>query len=116
MKRILFIDDDNIVLETFKYLLSNYNYDVTICNNSIEGLNLALNNDYELIITDYHMPNITGIELIKKVKLQKKNVSIILASGYLDDDIIDNAYKVGALSIMHKPFDLSKIVTLLGYL
>lgn len=116
MKKILFVDDDENILLVLKYMLKNYNFNLDICNDSNEALQLALKEDFDLIITDYMMPNLNGIELIKIIKKSKNNPLFVLISGALTDEIVEEARIVGIDNIMQKPFDIAKIITLLGYI
>lgn len=116
MKKILFIDDDEIVLETFKMVFSDLNYHVTTCISGEEGLLEAQKETYDLIITDYLMSGLDGIEVVKRVKSSGiKTKMYILTSHINEPDFIKNANKAGVDGIMEKPFEISKIVTLLGY-
>lgn len=114
MKDILFVDDNNIVLETFKAIVEQYNYSVEICNNSLKGLDLALENDFALIITDYKMPGLDGIEFIKRVKNIKPSSNIYLLTGYYDNHIVEKVLESGANGLMKKPFEVSKILTIMN--
>lgn len=115
MKSILFIDDDEIVAKSFDLILSDLNYSVTTCLSSTEGLNLALLKNFDLIITDLRMPELSGIELIQSVKKQKPNSKIYLLTAFLDDDILKSALSAGASGIMEKPFKVSKIISIMSY-
>jgi len=114
MKRILFIDDDEIILSTFNSIVSSLNYSVTTCNDSLTALDLALKNDFKLIITDLKMPGLSGIDLIKKIKEAKKDAKIYILTGFKSDDIVKNVLESGATGIMEKPFELSKIVSIMN--
>lgn len=116
MKRILLIDDNRDILETFNYMLTDLNYSVTTCIDSTEGLLKAINEDFELILTDYEMPNKNGCEIIKEVKRVKPNSAIYLLTGYYEENVINKAREVGATGIMNKPFEVSKIISILKYL
>lgn len=69
-----------------------------------------------MIITDYKMPNMNGVEIIKKVKEEKPKAIIYLLTGFYDEDIVKIARESGATGIMNKPFEVSKIVSILSYL
>ena len=114
MKRILFIDDDELVLETFKIVLGSYNFDITTTSSSLKGLELALENDFDLIITDLRMPDLNGAELVEKVKSDKPEARIYILTSYTKDDIVKTVLDSGASGIMEKPFELSKIISILN--
>lgn len=115
-KKILFLDDDEIVLETFKYVMTDLNYEVVTYSNSKDCLNLALSEDFDLIITDIRMPELNGIEFIKRVKKVKPKSNIYVLTSYPDKNIVKEALSLGALGLMEKPFHVSKIVSVLNSL
>lgn len=116
MKRILFIDDDEILLETVKLVFTDLNYEVITCTNGKDAIQIAGNSDFDLIITDYLMPEMNGIEVITKLKEMGITTRIYILTGHIDEDnFITNANKAGVSGIMEKPFEISKIITLLGY-
>lgn len=116
MKRILLIDDDVVVLASFTSIMSSLNYSVTTCNDSFTALDIALNIDFKLIITDMKMPNLSGMELIKKIKEKKKDSLIYLLTGFKTEDLVKNVIACGATGIMEKPFEVSKIVSIMNRL
>lgn len=116
MKRILLIDDNKDVLDTFYYMLTDLNYDVTTCIDSTEGLKKAIDENFELIITDYKMPKLNGFEIIKRVKDIKPKAIVYLLTEVYEEHIIKIAREAGATGIMNKPFELSKIISILNYL
>lgn len=116
MKRILLIDDDAVVLASFTSIMSSLNYSVTTCNDSETALDLALNSDFKLIITDLKMPKLSGCELITKIKEKKKDSLIYLLTGFKTDDVVKSVLECGATGIMEKPFEVSKIVSIMNRL
>lgn len=113
MKKILLIDDDEIILQTYEYLLTDLNYNVTVTNNSNIGLKLALNNNYDLIISDFKMTDISGLELLRKVKKVKKNSNIYISTGGIGNEDLKQVKIAGANGILNKPFNNSQISSLL---
>ncbi len=115
--KILLVDDDNSILELFSDLLSSYNYNVIAVNcgeNAFAEFQKVL--DFDLIIIDKTLPDIDGLELIKKMRKDNSEIPIILMSGShetIDYDFTD----LGINEKIKKPFDfeimLSKIKTLL---
>lgn len=114
MKNILLIDDDEIILKTYQYLLSSLNHNVTITTSSSCGLELALTHKYDLIISDYRMPDIDGLELLKKLKEGKINSDIYISTGGIDHKEMEQVNSAGATGILQKPFSISKISSLLS--
>lgn len=63
----------------------------------------------DVVITDWHMPNMTGIELLLEVQLQGFNINIGLITTETDPKLIEEAKSAGALFVLHKPFDIDEL-------
>lgn len=76
-RKVLVADDDTLVRKLLGDLLSFYGYDVDCISNGKEAIALIETDSYDVLITDYLMPEMNGIELIKKVRDIKKSLAII---------------------------------------
>lgn len=109
-KNILVVDDDKLVLQTVKNLLNKSKYNVVAINNVQSAIEEIKVNNFDLVITDIRMPEMTGLELIKSIKKiqskYKKNQSeFMVITGYADDDAPKEALQLGIGEFMVKPFD-----------
>ncbi len=90
---ILLVDDDKTILELLSDLLSSYNYKVVSADSGKEALKEFYNHpNFELIIVDKTIPDIDGLDLIKKIRESNSKVPIILTSGShetIDQDLTD---------------------------
>ena len=93
---ILVIDDDLRVLKMLEKGLNNYGYNVITENDGYKAMRLLDNNPaaFSVIVLDYTMPNISGLEIAKYIKLKNPNVRIILISGYIKEDFALNYAKI----------------------
>ena len=108
MKLLVIEDDKNIAESLGKFLKSN-NYVVDIASDGESGFNLADNNDYDLIITDYLLPKINGQEIIDRLR-KNKNTTPILAISVCDrtQDKV-NLLDRGADDYLAKPFFFTEL-------
>ncbi len=108
MKRILIIDDDLIIRQILRDLLEPHNYHIVEASNGAEGLNLQLNNPFDLIVTDIVMPEKEGIETIIELSREFPETKIIAISGqgklYMGE-YLEMAEKLGADAIFSKPIE-----------
>ena len=106
---ILIIEDDQRVSELIKRGLEEEGYEVTVAYDGELGKKMALQNDYDLIITDIVLPKINGLELCKEVRAAKPSVPIIMltALGTTDDKI--EGFDAGADDYLVKPFDFREL-------
>ena len=113
---ILLVDDEDDILNLFCACLQGVGYNIVVFDNPLEALNY-LNKDENiitncsLIITDYRMPQMSGIDFIEKIREKDTNckVKIILSSAFIKTDLIHNNTRISSLSIdkiLEKPIRL----------
>jgi CheY-like chemotaxis protein len=110
--KILLVDDDKNVLKSLENLLKRSEYNVTSVGDSLEAVELAKEQDFDLVITDVRMPNINGIEVIKRIivlqdRLGKQKSEFMVITGYADDDAPKEGALLGITNFVIKPFDSS---------
>jgi len=83
-ERILFIDDEEMLVDSGKRMLERLGYDVTIQTSSLEALAIFQNHPerFDAVITDQTMPDITGMDLARQILLIRPDIPIILCTGY----------------------------------
>ena len=109
-KNILLVDDDASVLRTVKELLELHGYLVDASDNPATALELARKNAYAAVISDIKMPDISGLELLDKIKEMNRDLPVILMSGHADLDIAVDAVKKGAFDFILKPYRHEQLV------
>ena len=92
MRKVLCIDDTPIVLKTLSIFLQGQ-YDVTTCDNSQKGLELALTGDFPVVITDIRMPGLTGLEITEKIEEADTHCLIILLTSHAMDSYAEESAK-----------------------
>ncbi|MBF0226186.1 MAG: PAS domain S-box protein [Desulfobacterales bacterium] len=110
-ERILFIDDETDITKVYNEILTNLGYKVEICNSSIEALHIFLNNpnEFDIIITDMTMPNMTGDALAKEILSIYPDVPIILCTGYSSKMTKQKASEMGIKEFLIKPIQLKEL-------
>lgn len=108
MREVLVIDDEKFIRLGLKAMLernSNRYYDVTLCRDGLEALKILECNDFDIIITDIRMPEMSGLELIEKIKDYNNKPEIIILSGYDDFNFAIQALRNGAREYLLKPIN-----------
>jgi len=113
-ERVLFVDDESSLIELGERILVYLGYQVTTRTSSIEALELfrAKPDDFDLVVTDYTMPNMTGGELAKHILAIRPEMPIVLCTGFSEVFTEDKARALGILGYVMKPIsihDLAKI-------
>jgi len=112
MQNILIVDDEKDIIEILSDILKDEEYNV-FCATSIKETFFVLNKEpIDLIFLDIWLGKDNGIELLKKIKNDYFNIEIIMISGHANIDIAVDTIKLGAYSLIEKPFDLDKILSI----
>lgn len=103
--RILVIDDDPVYRETARMFLSMFGREVTLAENGTAGLARAAQGDFDVMIVDLEMPDMTGLEVIAATRAmeRQRDLPIIMVTSRDDAPAIDRAYELGASSFIVKP-------------
>jgi len=75
---VLIVDDDKEVRDSLQYALSAFNMQVTLCENATEALLAAMRESFDYIMTDYRMPGMDGIELVRRLRTLQPPLSVII--------------------------------------
>ncbi len=102
---ILLIDDEQMITDILKRILSRLGYEVHdfTCPEKALEFYLHAPQKIDLIITDMNMPGLSGIDLAKKVKTLDKSKPIILCSGFTTDSDVQKAMEAGIDAVLKKP-------------
>ena len=109
MEKILIIDDDRAYAETLKIVLSeSFNY-VDFVTVAKEGLKYVLRESPDVVITDLKMPEIDGIEVLRRIKEIDDSIAVLIITAFENTNTIVEAMQLGAYDYIDKTFDLKRI-------
>ncbi|MDD3593849.1 MAG: response regulator transcription factor [Candidatus Gastranaerophilales bacterium] len=110
INKILVVDDDKEIREWLELDLKLSGYMVEAAKDGLEGLNRAINEDFNLIILDVMMPKMNGFEVCQNIRKVKKDIPVIIltAKGTIDDKI--EGFDSGANDYLVKPFDIQELL------
>lgn len=107
--KILVIDDDPSIRNMLEIVLKKTGYDVTCTESGKSALEKLKKETFELIISDIKMPDITGIDLLKKIKTINPEIPVILITAFASANDAVEAMKLGAEDYVTKPFNLDEL-------
>ena len=112
-KKILVVDDEPAIRELLSSFLEIMDYEVESALNGKDAIEIIEKNNFSIIISDVKMPDINGIDLLKKVKEFNKKIEVILITGFPNNEDREQALKLGAYAYIPKPFKLQIIANIL---
>jgi PAS domain S-box-containing protein len=110
-ERILFVDDEASLVHWGEELLVKMGYEVTARTSSIEALKAfsAQPERFDLVITDQTMPNMTGLELVKKIRVIRPNIPILLCTGFSEMISDARCETLGIQGLLMKPVSMEEL-------
>jgi len=103
-KKAIVIDDEQIVLDSVSKILTDEHYDVDVSLSGREGLNQAIEKEYDIVLTDIRMPDIGGMKVLRDIKRAKPSLPVVMITGYSSVKSSVQAMKLGAADYLEKPF------------
>jgi CheY-like chemotaxis protein len=105
------VDDNQHLADNLGELLAHEGMEASLCANGKEAVErLEAGDPCDLVITDYRMPGLDGIELAAWVREHRPRLPVLLFSGYLEDLSPDMAQRTGLEGVLRKPDDLVRLV------
>src|SRR3990167_5069702 len=101
--RILIVDDDPIISDLLQETLMAEGYTVSRATNGAEALELIQDTTFHLLITDFSMPSINGLTLLKVSKRLMPYLQVILMTASREKDVMDEAVRLGVYAVLSKP-------------
>ena len=102
--RILCVDDEEVVLDSFRKILVLDGYSVDTVETGQEALGLVQTRDYDFVFTDLKMPAMSGTDVAKSVKHLRPDVDVVIITGYATVETAVECMKHGAMDYVEKPF------------
>lgn len=114
-KKILVIDDEEILTKTFARLLEKQGYEVLVASRGEDALAMMEEESFDLILCDVRMPGQNGVTTVKSMadrcrQRGQKIIPVIFLTGYADENLELEARKLNPVAYIHKPFDALKLL------
>jgi putative nucleotidyltransferase with HDIG domain len=108
--RILVVDDEENIRNVFKrYLESKTNYTVLTAPDGLEAIEKIKNEGIDCCFTDLSMPNLDGVELVRKINLHDNTIPVVVFTGYPSMDNVLDSLKNGVVDFITKPVEMAQI-------
>jgi DNA-binding response OmpR family regulator len=103
--KVLIVEDDNMTRKALEHRMHIDGYDVYTANDGQEAVNILKSGNFDLLLTDLHMPNFSGLDLIRFVRNDlKSSMPIIMVTRVGLEETVLAAFELGADDYITKPF------------
>ena len=110
LPRILVVDDQAGMRLSLKGILTRKGYNVSVAEDGTQALEMVRQTKYRLILMDIKMPGLSGVETFIRIKAISPETTVVMMTAFAAEDEIRQAIREGAYTIVHKPFEIEKIL------
>ena len=103
--KLLIVDDEDTVRQWMRVVFKD-EYDVFMAEDGLTAIELAEQNDIDVVVTNIHMAGMSGIELLERLKFLKPDIEVIILTAHETTDLLRQALRLGACDYINKPFDV----------
>jgi two-component system nitrogen regulation response regulator NtrX len=111
MSRILVVDDEQGIRQVLSDVLQDEGYRVTAVEDGFQALRLLESETVDLVILDVWLPNLGGIDVLRRIKADYPELEVVIISGHANINMAVQAVKIGAFDFLEKPLSLDKTIT-----
>ncbi|MGI8494520.1 MAG: sigma-54-dependent transcriptional regulator [Pyrinomonadaceae bacterium] len=111
--KALVIDDDVSTLDLMRFQLEAEGFKVETADNGTKGLDFINDNEFDIILTDLNLPDVSGIEMVKRSKEKLPDTEIIMVTGFGSTEKAIEATKAGAFYYIEKPVEFDELLVLI---
>lgn len=113
-KTILVVDDDQSINSIFEFILQQAGYKTLTATSGEECLDFFRNGQQiDLVFLDLKMPGLSGIETFRELQKIIPTQLVIMMTGYSVDDLLKEAFELGAYGVIYKPFDVEEVLSVI---
>lgn len=112
LESILYVEDEEITAQMMGEILNSYCENLYFAQNGKIGLEIFSKNKIDLIITDINMPILNGLEMIRKIREENKDIAIICMTSY-EKELEENLEMLDIYANVRKPINIKKLITLI---
>ena len=102
--KILIVDDNDCIRDFLTILLSRKGYRCESAVNGREAMDKVAQSQFDVVITDVHMPEMDGITLTRELTLRFPDLPVMIMTGQPEDSLMESAIRAGAREVLGKPF------------
>ena len=109
MRKLLIVDDESGIVEEVKSYFEEEGYEVRTADTGKEGIRAVETFKPDIVLLDMKLPDMSGIQVLKFCKENLPQAKVIVNTGYVDQNIIDESERLGRDAFLQKPFNLERL-------
>ena len=110
MKKILIVDDEAGIVQEMKEFLGEEGYEVHTADTAKAGIKLIEEIHPDVILIDVKLPDASGTDVLRACKEKSPKTKTIMVTGYVDQNVMDEAERIGRDTFLQKPFDFVRLI------
>lgn len=110
MGDVLFVDDEQLLLDVFERLFKRHGIKAKTCSSAVEAMELLDETSFRVVVTDFKMPKVDGLELLAHIRSTHAEVSVIMITAHANLQHAVRTMKHGAVDYIPKPFSTEELV------
>lgn len=114
--RILLIEDEKITRKTLTDFISKEGYEIESSGDGLEALAIFEKGKFDVVVTDLRLPGMNGLEILKNIKEQKPQCTVIIITAFATVETAIDALKLGAYDYLTKPFNPDRLISMLNHI
>jgi len=107
--KMLLIDDDEWIRDSLSIYFESRGCNLQVLETAEEGIEALKKQDYDIIVTDYRLPGMDGLEFLKRIQDSHPQAMKILITAYRSEDVVSKAIRIGIHDFIDKPFTAKTI-------
>ena len=111
---ILIVDDDDGMCETLSDIMEDKGYRVHVAMDGYRAIEQVREVTFDVILMDIRMPGMNGVDTFRMVKSIQPDAAVVMMTAYAVEDLIMEALREGAYTVLYKPLDLERMINLIG--
>jgi two-component system nitrogen regulation response regulator NtrX len=111
LSNVLVVDDELGIRQVLEDVLGDEGYQVTTVEDGFQALDVLGNQSVDLVVLDVWLPNMGGIDVLKRIKKEWSDIEVVVISGHANINMAVQAVKLGAFDFLEKPLSLEKTIT-----
>ncbi len=115
-KNVLVVDDEKLICLDLQKIITSQGHQVVTIQSGLDALRLIDDLSFDLVFLDLMLPDMNCLEVLKEIKKKKSDLPVVLVTGYMDSEAMNQALELGPISVLKKPFNRQQIRDILKIL